>query len=173
MTKMNSYKKAVLAGLFSLLSACASTYTNKELQDVFNQRGFRAEENDRGVAVFLPDVFFESDKADLTYCAQSKLGEIAAVVNDPKGLQRNLLVEGHTDSSGSDEYNLELSNKRAKTVEKSLIDNKVAAERISAKGYGEKYPVAQNTNPDGSDNPEGRAKNRRVEIIVKNPETKP
>jgi outer membrane protein OmpA-like peptidoglycan-associated protein len=170
---MNSYKKAILAGLFSFLSGCASTYTNKQLEEVFNQRGFHTEETDRGLIVLLPDVFFEYDKADLTYCAQSKIGEIASVVNDPKALQRNLLVEGHTDSSGSDEYNLELSNKRAKTVEKSLIDNKVAAERISARGFGEKYPVAQNTNPDGTDNPDGRAKNRRVEIIVKNPESKP
>lgn len=168
---MVMYTKILLLNLFSfLLSACASSYTNKELLAVFNQRGFETDETDRGVVVFLPGVFFEFDKADLTYCAQLKVGEIATVVNDPRVIARHLLVEGHSDSYGSDDYNLDLSNKRAQTVEQTLVDKKVAAERISARGFGEKYPVAQNAHPDGSDNPEGRAKNRRVEIIVKNPE---
>ena len=171
---MNTYKKIIFVSLFSaLLVGCASSYTNKQLQDVFNQRGLVTEETDQGVVVFVPGVFFEFDKADLTYCAQLKIGEIALIVNDPRVNQRNLLVEGHTDASGSEEYNQDLSYKRAKTVEQSLVNGKVSPERIMARGFGEKYPVAQNTNPDGTDNPGGRAKNRRVEIVVKNPDAKP
>jgi outer membrane protein OmpA-like peptidoglycan-associated protein len=172
--KMYNFKKIIFVAIFSIVfTGCATTYSNKELQNVFNQRGLETEETDQGVVVFVPGVFFEFDKADLTYCAQLKIGEIALIVNDSRVKQRNLLVEGHTDASGSEEYNQDLSYKRAKTVEQSLVNGKVAPERIMARGFGEKYPVAQNTNPDGTDNPEGRAKNRRVEIVVKNPDVKP
>jgi len=69
---------------------------------------------------------------------------------------------------GSNEFNLELSIRRSDAVKQSLILGRVSEQRILAKGYGEKYPVAQNLNADGTDNVKGRAKNRRVEITVMN-----
>ncbi|MGC9331587.1 MAG: OmpA family protein [Bacteroidales bacterium] len=75
-------------------------------------------------------------------------------------------ISSHTDSVGSDEYNLTLSQKRAESVVRHLIEKGIPKDRLRAKGYGESKPIAPNTNPDGSDNPEGRAKNRRTEFRI-------
>ena len=75
-------------------------------------------------------------------------------------------ISGHTDSKGSDSYNQKLSEARAKAVVDYLIRNGIARDRLSAKGYGESLPVEPNENPDGTDNPEGREKNRRTEFKV-------
>lgn len=154
---------------FFMLSGCTTPYTNKELLDIFNAKGLDTLARDNSIVVFLPGVFFDVGKADLTQLAQFKLGEIASVVNDPRVTERVLLLEGHTDSTGSDEDNSDLSHRRATSVYQSLIAGKVNAKRMSVRGFGEKYPIADNTKPDGSPNPEGQAKNRRVEIVVKNP----
>jgi outer membrane protein OmpA-like peptidoglycan-associated protein len=78
------------------------------------------------------------------------------------------LIEGYTDSKGSDSYNLRLSDKRAASVKDWLVKKGgVGNKKMTTKGWGEANPVAPNENPDGSDNPEGRQKNRRVEITVK------
>ena len=73
-------------------------------------------------------------------------------------------LSSHTDSKGSDSYNMTLSRNRAKGVVEYLITKGISTKRLVAKGYGETQPVAPNENPDGSDNPEGRAKNRRTEF---------
>jgi outer membrane protein OmpA-like peptidoglycan-associated protein len=79
-----------------------------------------------------------------------------------------VLIEGYTDSKGSDSYNLRLSDRRAVSVKDWLLKKGgVKPRRMTTRGWGEANPVAPNTNPDGSDNPEGRQKNRRVEITVK------
>jgi outer membrane protein OmpA-like peptidoglycan-associated protein len=70
------------------------------------------------------------------------------------------LIEGFTDSTGSKDYNLELSRRRAESVKDHLVSLGVNGDRISTKGYGERYPVASN------DNPGGRQLNRRVEVTV-------
>jgi len=77
-----------------------------------------------------------------------------------------VVVEGHTDSSGQASFNQALSEKRANSVMRYLIEKGMSPSRVSAKGYGETRPIAPNSNPDGSDNPEGRAKNRRVDFTV-------
>lgn len=154
--------------LISMITGCVS-YSNNDLIELFNSQGLVTEETERGVVVFLPEVFFEFGKFDLTPAAEEKISVIATVINDPRALNRNIAVEGHTDSVGNESYNLNLSTQRAKTVEQALAKGEIVPERISTSGYGEKYPVAPNTNVDGSDNPEGRAKNRRVEIIIENP----
>ncbi len=154
--------------LFFTIVGCTS-YTNNDFVELFNAEGLVTEETDRGVVVFLPEVFFEFGKYDLTPNAREKISVIATIVNDSRALDRKLAVEGHTDSIGDENYNLNLSTQRAKTVEHELTANKVSLERITTVGYGEKYPIAPNTNADGSDNPKGREKNRRVEIIVENP----
>jgi OOP family OmpA-OmpF porin len=69
-------------------------------------------------------------------------------------------IEGHTDADGEDDYNLSLSDQRAKSVMAYLVEHGVAAERLSAKGYGELRPVAPN------DTEDGKAKNRRVDFMI-------
>nr|MBC8344068.1 OmpA family protein [Bacteroidota bacterium] len=75
-------------------------------------------------------------------------------------------ISSHTDSKGTESYNERLSQRRAQSVVDYLIKNGIEKERLQAKGYGENQPIAQNTNPDGSDNPMGRQKNRRTEFRV-------
>ena len=79
-----------------------------------------------------------------------------------------LIVEimSHTDSKGSDKYNEKLSQQRAESVVAYLISKGIKPERLKAKGYGESKPVAPNENADGSDNPEGRAQNRRTDFKI-------
>lgn len=166
---MKISKLLITIALVTVIAGCATTYTNNDLMEVFKSQGLVTEETERGVVVFLPEVFFEFGKYELTPAASEKISVIASVINDPRALNRNIAIEGHTDSVGSEAANLALSTQRAKTVEQALAINEMIGERISTSGYGEKYPVAPNTNVDGSDNPEGRAKNRRVEIIVENP----
>jgi outer membrane protein OmpA-like peptidoglycan-associated protein len=72
----------------------------------------------------------------------------------------------HTDSKGTDAYNLKLSQKRAESVVKYLLSKGIAPGRLKAKGYGETMPVVPNSNPDGTDNPLGRAKNRRTDFKI-------
>jgi outer membrane protein OmpA-like peptidoglycan-associated protein len=77
-----------------------------------------------------------------------------------------LEFSGNTDALGSDEYNLSLSAQRANNAKTYLINKGVQAERISTKGVGKKNYIAVNNNPDGSDNPEGRVFNRRVDFRI-------
>jgi len=91
---------------------------------------------------------------------------IAAILNHPRAEKRNLAVEGHADAIGQLDANRALALARAETVANELIVNNLRRERVTTHGYGEERPVAPNTNPDGTDNPEGRARNRRVEIVI-------
>jgi outer membrane protein OmpA-like peptidoglycan-associated protein len=112
------------------------------------------------------DVLFDFDRANIKPQAASTLKQAASMIRDKAiGVVR---IEGHTDSKGSDAYNQRLSEKRANSVKTWLI-NKERLKNIKFRtyGFGAKKPVASNTNPDGSDNPNGRQKNRRVEIILK------
>jgi len=78
----------------------------------------------------------------------------------------NIKVEGHTDAKGSDDYNLDLSKRRAESVKQWFESSGIDSSLVTTQGYGETKPVAENTKS-GKDNPEGRALNRRVEIVVK------
>jgi outer membrane protein OmpA-like peptidoglycan-associated protein len=111
------------------------------------------------------DVLFDFNKYDIRPVAIPTLQKVADVI---KGYPKSLIrIEGHTDSIGSDDYNLKLSDQRAGSV-KTWLQNSGAIEgqRMSTKGWGESKPVASNTKKDGSDDPEGRQKNRRVEIVI-------
>lgn len=77
-----------------------------------------------------------------------------------------MTIVGHTDSRGEDDYNRKLSEDRAESVLDALVDAGVKQDRLTAEGKGSTEPVAKNKNSDGSDNPEGRQKNRRVEVTV-------
>jgi len=140
---------------------------NRELLEELKKQNLEARETERGVVVNLPDVLFEFGKADLTGEARTKVRSIADVLNE-QAKNRRVAVEGHTDSIGSDAFNQKLSERRAENVANALESAGVNNQRVTVKGYGKRYPVAPNTNPDGTDNPAGRAKNRRVEVVIEN-----
>ena len=140
---------------------------NRELLEELKKQNLEARETERGVVVNLPDVLFEFGKADLTGEARTKARSIADVLNE-QAKNRRVAVEGHTDSIGSDAFNQKLSERRAENVANALQSAGVNNQRVTVKGYGKRYPVAPNTNPDGTDNPAGRAKNRRVEVVIEN-----
>jgi outer membrane protein OmpA-like peptidoglycan-associated protein len=111
------------------------------------------------------DALFAFDKADLSPGAEKLLGELGPALQ--KESKHPISIEGHSDAIGSNSYNQDLSQKRARTVEQWLVSHgylKAGAAHIE--GYGKTRPIAPNTKPDGSDNPEGRQKNRRVEAVV-------
>lgn len=112
------------------------------------------------------DVLFDFDKAELRSAAQATLHQAAGIIRDKaKGTVR---IEGHTDSKGNDAYNQELSERRANSVKIWLTDKEGLRNiQFSIQGFGAKKPVAPNTKPDGSDDPAGRQKNRRVEIVIR------
>jgi len=111
----------------------------------------------------INNVYYDFNKAELKEESFPALDEIVRMMN----YYPIMVVEigAHTDNIGSDDYNLKLSDARAKSVVDYLISKGIAAERLQSKGYGEKMPIADNST-DGKDNPEGRAKNRRTEFKV-------
>jgi outer membrane protein OmpA-like peptidoglycan-associated protein len=112
------------------------------------------------------DVLFDFDKADIKPEAEKSLEKVVTVLNANPGA--SVTIEGHTDAKGADTYNQTLSEQRAASVKQWLVSHsKLNGASIATKGWGESKPVAHDTKPDGSDDPEGRAKNRRVEIIVR------
>jgi outer membrane protein OmpA-like peptidoglycan-associated protein len=129
-------------------------------------RDLNADVRGREVRIALSaDVLFDFDKADLKPAARPSLDKVVAFLKSyPKARAR---IEGHTDSKGDDKYNQKLSQQRAESVRKFLAAQG-ATLSMSTRGWGEKKPVAPNAKPDGKDDPEGRQKNRRVEITVQN-----
>lgn len=122
------------------------------------EKGLKVSQEERGIVVTLSgSVLFASGAVDLLPSARDRLSEVADVL---KETQSPLLIEGHTDSQGSDSYNEDLSYRRAERVREFLTSRGVPPERINIRGYGEYRPVASNATP------EGRANNRRVEIII-------
>jgi outer membrane protein OmpA-like peptidoglycan-associated protein len=122
----------------------------------------QASQTSRGLVLTLQDVLFDTGKAQLKPGAERSLDQIAAFLNEHP--ERRVQVEGFTDSQGTDDYNLELSQRRADAVAMAIIQRGIDAQRVRALGYGEQYPKAGNSDT-GS-----RQLNRRVEIIVSNSE---
>lgn len=110
------------------------------------------------------DVLFEFNKYNLSKIAEETLAALGPMLQ--KAGAHPIVVEGHTDGIGSDPYNQRLSERRATSVKKWLVSHQFVPASTTIKGYGKKKPIAPNKNSDGSDNPEGRQKNRRVEIVV-------
>jgi OmpA-OmpF porin, OOP family len=115
----------------------------------------------------LNNVFFDFDKYSLRPESFVELDRVVGFLNDYPNIE--IEMSAHTDSKGADEYNFTLSDNRARSVKEYLFSKGIAVTRIISQGYGETKPVAENSNADGSDNPEGRQLNRRVEFkILKN-----
>ncbi|MGH7821049.1 MAG: OmpA family protein [Candidatus Binatia bacterium] len=141
---------------------------NRALIEELKRKQLDVRETRRGVVVNLPDVLFEFNKSTLTSGSRAKVRDIGDVLNGGNVRGRRVSVEGHTDSIGSDGYNQQLSERRAEAVAQALETGGVDSGRVRSRGFGEKYPIAPNQTPDGDDNPGGRAKNRRVEVIIEN-----
>ena len=111
------------------------------------------------------DVLFDFDKAEIRSDARNALKQVGEIIREKaKGTVR---IEGHTDSKGSDAYNQKLSERRANSVKDWLVRNEgLKNVRFATAGFGAKNPAVSNTKPDGSDDAEGRQKNRRVEIVI-------
>lgn len=117
----------------------------------------QAKQTDRGMVLTLGDVLFDTARSTLRPGAMRTVDQLAKFLeNNPA---QKILIEGHTDSVGSDESNRELSLRRAEAVQRALTDRRIAADRVQVNGLGEGYPVASN------DSAEGRQRNRRVEVI--------
>jgi outer membrane protein OmpA-like peptidoglycan-associated protein len=121
-------------------------------------RELNAVKTERGLVITLNDVLFRTDMAQLEPNGVRTVQKLADFLR--QHTQRNVLIEGHTDSTGSHIYNQELSDRRAHSVRMALIDNGISSNRIASHGYGEAYPVASN------DTAANRQLNRRVEIIL-------
>ena len=112
------------------------------------------------------DVLFDFDKYNLKPEATESLKKVSQVVQSYA--QAPLLIEGHTDGMGTHAHNMKLSDDRAASVKHWLVQNAAVPEnRITTRGWGETKPVAPNKNPNGTDNPAGRQKNRRVELTLR------
>jgi outer membrane protein OmpA-like peptidoglycan-associated protein len=112
------------------------------------------------------DVLFDFDQATIKSAAEPTLRHLLTVLQANPGA--TVAIDGHTDGRGADDYNQKLSNTRAASVKQWLVVHGQAdASKIATRGLGKSKPIAPNSKPDGSDDPEGRAKNRRVEIVVR------
>lgn len=120
----------------------------------------QAKQTDRGMLVTLGDVLFETGRAEIKPAAQNAIGKLANYLKEHA--DRRVLIEGFTDSTGSDATNMVLSQRRSQAVAEALRAQGVDPARIATRGYGEQYPVASNSST--SD----RALNRRVEVYISN-----
>jgi outer membrane protein OmpA-like peptidoglycan-associated protein len=137
---------------------------NRRLNEALGQlRSLVAEitnlqQTQRGLVISLSGILFDVGKSTVKAGSQASIERIATVLTQYP--QHQILVEGHTDATGSDELNLGLSRDRANSVRSALVAGGVDASKISAEGFGESRPVASN------DTPAARQQNRRVEIVI-------
>ncbi|RMG78957.1 MAG: hypothetical protein D6707_09065 [Bacteroidetes bacterium] len=111
------------------------------------------------------NIFYDFRTYNLNDEAKKELDKVVTLLkNNP---HVGVIIKAHTDNVGDEQYNLYLSELRAKSARDYLVSKGIDKSRIRYKGYGETQPIAPNTKADGSDNPEGRAKNRRAEIVIK------
>lgn len=119
---------------------------------------------ERNKIFVLENIYFGYDSADIRRDAARELDKLVVLLNDNPDLR--IEMGSHTDSVASEAYNIELSQRRAESTVNYLIRKGIDPARLVAKGYGESKPIARNTNPDGSDNPTGRQRNRRTEFKI-------
>jgi outer membrane protein OmpA-like peptidoglycan-associated protein len=140
--------------------AIIGNYMDKQAAEIERDiEGARVERVGEGIKItFKSGILFDVDKSELKMMAKEDIGKLATILN--KYPDTEILVEGHTDSTGSEEHNRELSIRRAQSVSTYMTTQQVIATRFTVMGYGEGQPVADNGTSDG------RAQNRRVEIAI-------
>lgn len=133
---------------------------DKQAEDIKNDiPGAKVERVEEGIKVeFNEKILFEFSKSDLGDSAKKNLNSLITVLNNYPNT--NIEIQGHTDSRGTDDYNMGLSVRRATAVRDYLRQNGIAAPRMTTKGFGESAPSYSN------DTPEGMAQNRRVEFLI-------
>jgi len=141
------------------LAAANSEQQAAELQRQID--ALHAKPTDRGLVLTLGDVLFTTGKADLKSGATGNLNKLATFLD--KYPDRNVAIQGYTDSVGSEDYNQALSERRAESVKSYLTAQGIGATRLTASGKGRSDPVADN------DSASGRQQNRRVEVVISNP----
>ncbi len=148
------------AAIGGAAGAYIGNYMDKQAAEIERDiAGARVERVGEGIKItFSSGIMFDVDRAVLKEQYKGELSELAAILN--KYEDTNILLEGHTDSTGSDEYNLDLSKKRSQSVANYLATQNVNPTRFTIMGYGESQPIASN------ESPEGRAQNRRVEVAI-------
>ncbi|SCZ57964.1 OmpA family protein [Thiohalomonas denitrificans] len=130
----------------------------RELEEAKSElAALKAEQTERGLLVTLNDVFFDTGQATLKQGAASTIDQLAEFMR--KHSEQRILIEGHTDSRGPEEYNQRLSERRAAAVQEALVSRGIDSGRIRTRGYGETRPIASNETSGG------RQLNRRVEIV--------
>ncbi|PEQ12059.1 hypothetical protein B2G71_12990 [Novosphingobium sp. PC22D] len=153
--------RIVGAGIGGVAGGAIGYQKDKQIRELKEQTagsGVDVSDTGDGILLNLPDVTFAVDSTAITPSFQSTLSSVAQSMNEyPNSL---IDVYGHTDSTGSDAYNLDLSKRRADAVARYLISQGVNSARIQTQGMGESYPVADNSTE------QGRALNRRVEIKI-------
>ena len=112
----------------------------------------------RGIILSMSDILFDVNKASLKQDLKTSLAKVAGILSVYQEL--NVLVEGHTDNTGSEKHNMKLSEQRAKNVMDFLVSQGIDASRLTSKGYGMTRPVGDNKTKDG------RQKNRRVDLVI-------
>jgi outer membrane protein OmpA-like peptidoglycan-associated protein len=159
-------QQAEQARLAALAEAEKSQRAKAETDQLMRELSdLKAEQTERGIVLTIGDVLFATGKFELSPQAMRSVDKLAEFLQ--KNPNRNVLIEGHTDSVGNDPFNLTLSQKRADSVKETLVSKGIAEERITPKGYGKKYPTASN------DTAAGKQENRRVEVIILNEGVKP
>ena len=140
--------------------ALIGNYMDKQAAEIEKDiEGAKVERVGEGIKItFSSGILFDVDRADLKDFSRAELAKLAQILN--KYDDTNILLAGHTDSTGSDEYNLELSRRRAQSVSDYLSIQNVNFERFTVSGYGKSDPIASNATADG------RAQNRRVEVAI-------
>ena len=148
---------AVVGGL---AGGFIGNYMDKQAAEIERDiAGAKVERIGEGIKItFDSGILFDVDQADLQNNSQTELAKLSVILN--KYEDTNILLAGHTDSTGSEEYNLGLSRRRAQSVADFLATQNVDQARFSVVGYGQSEPVASN------DTAEGRAANRRVEVAI-------
>jgi outer membrane protein OmpA-like peptidoglycan-associated protein len=140
--------------------AIIGNYMDRQAEEMERDlEGAKIDRIGEGIKItFQSGLLFDVDKADLRPEARQNLEKLAGILN--KYEDTNILIEGHTDSTGPEDYNIDLSRRRAQSVSHHLATLNVATSRFSVIGYGEMQPVATN------DTPDGRQLNRRVELAI-------
>jgi len=129
----------------------------KQLEQTLGQ--YQAEETSRGTLLVINDLLFDSGGANLAQASERRLIPLLQYLQANR--QREIIIEGHTDSLGNENTNKRLSLQRAETVKTFLTQNGIETDRIESRGFGEEAPIASNTTN------AGRKLNRRVEVIIK------
>ena len=138
------------------------------LNQAINDLGAKVGEMEISVALSA-DILFDFDKADIKPTAETELTKLGLIIREKR--TGDVTIIGHTDAKGSDNYNMGLSDRRADSVKNWLVKYaQINAEVITTEGLGETQPIAPNVKADGSDDIDGRTKNRRVDVIIQTKE---